>query len=68
MNKGLLVGIGASLLIIGLIAAFFAGNGLISNITVSNMFSHLSSYLIEAAIAITLLVVGGILLIVGISK
>lgn len=68
MNKTIFVAVGTLLLIVGLIVAYFAGSGLITNITVSNMFSHLYGYLIEAAIAIALLVAGGILFFVGISK
>lgn len=68
MNKGILVGLGILLLIMGLVVALFAGSGLIRNVTPTNMFSHLYGYLIEAAIAIGLMVVGGILVFVGVIR
>jgi uncharacterized membrane protein len=68
MNKAILAGLGILLLIIGLIVAYLAGRGLITNINVTNMFSHVYDYLIEAAIAIVFLVVGGILVFFGIKK
>jgi hypothetical protein len=60
MNKAILFGLGILLFIIGLIVAYLAGAGLITNVTVTNLFSRVYSYLIEAAIAIAFMVVGGI--------
>jgi len=68
MNKAILIGTGILLLLIGLIVAYFAGRGLIANITVTNMFSHFYSYLIEAGIAVTFKVAGGLLVYFGINK
>ena len=68
MNKAILIGLGILLLLIGLIVAYFAGRGLITNITVTNMFSHIYGYLIEAAIAIGFIVAGGLLVYFGINK
>jgi len=68
LNKAILAGLGILLFIIGLIVAFFAGRGLITNITITNMFSHVYSYLIQAAIAIAFMVVGGILVFFGVNK
>jgi hypothetical protein len=68
MNKAILTGIGILLFIIGLIVAYFAGRGLITNITVTNMFSHVYSYLIEATIAIAFMVAGGLLVYFGVNK
>ncbi len=66
--KSMLVGVGILLLIIGFILAYFAGRALITNITVTNMFSHVYSYLIEAAIAIAFMVAGGLLVYFGVNK
>ena len=68
MNKAILIGLGASLFLIGLIVAYFAGRALITNVTVTNMFSHLYSYLIVAAIAIAFMVAGGLLVYFGVNK
>jgi hypothetical protein len=68
MNKTILIGIGILLFLIGLIVAYFAGRGLITNISVTNMFSHAYSYLIEAIIAIAFMVVGGLLVYFGVNK
>ncbi|MGA2386580.1 MAG: hypothetical protein ABSG33_08610 [Candidatus Bathyarchaeia archaeon] len=68
MNKAILTGLGILLLLIGLIIAYFAGRELITNITVTNMFSHVYSYLIEAAIAIAFMVAGGLLVYFGVNK
>jgi hypothetical protein len=69
MNKeSILVVIGILLLIIGFIVAYFAGRGLITNITVANMFSHVYNYLIVAAIAIAFMVAGGLLVYFGVNK
>jgi len=56
------------LLILGFVVAFFAGRGLIYNITVTNMFSRFYIYLIEAAIAISFMVAGGLLVYFGVNK
>ena len=68
MNKTILTALGILLFLIGLIVAYFAGRGLITNITVTNMFSHAYSYLIEAAIAIALMVAGGLLVYFRLNK
>jgi hypothetical protein len=68
MNKEILVGIGIVLLIIGLIVAYFAATGLTTNITATNYFSHVYNYLIDAAIAIALMVAGGLLVFIGWEK
>jgi uncharacterized membrane protein YjgN (DUF898 family) len=67
-KESILVVIGMLLLIIGFIVAYFAGRELIYNITVTNYFSHVYSYLIEATIAIALMVVGGLMVIFGLKK
>jgi hypothetical protein len=66
--KGLIVAVGILLLIIGFIVAYFAGRALITNVTVTNMFSHVYSYLIVAAIAIAFMVAGGLLVYFGVNK
>jgi hypothetical protein len=68
MNKAILIVLGILLFIIGLIMAYFAGRALIYNITVTNYFSHVYNCLIEAAIAIALMVAGGLLVYFGINK
>ena len=68
MNKAILIGLGISLFLIGLIVAYFAGRALITNVTVTNMFSHFYSYLIVAAIAIAFMVAGGLLVYFGVNK
>ena len=68
MNKAILTGLGILLFLIGLIVAYFAGRGLITNVTVTNMFSHVYGYLIEAAIAIAFMVAGGLLVFFGLNK
>jgi len=68
MNKSILIGLGILLLLIGLIVAYFAGRALIYNVTVTNMFSHVYSYLIVAAIAIAFMVAGGLLVYFGVNK
>ncbi len=68
MNKAILTGLGILLLLVGLIVAYFAGRALITNITVTNMFSHVYSYFIEAVIAIAFIVVGGLLVYFGVNK
>jgi hypothetical protein len=68
MNKSILTGLGIFLFLVGLIVAYFAGRGLITNITVTNMFSRVYSYLIEAAIAIAFMVAGGLLIYFGVGK
>jgi hypothetical protein len=67
MNR-ILVSIGIVLFIIGLIIGYFAGVGLEHNLTVSNVISHITNYLIEAVIAITFMVVGGLMVIFGTKK
>jgi hypothetical protein len=67
-HGSILVGIGIVLFAIGLVVGYLAGAGLVHNLTILNMISHIASYLIQAAIAIALMVVGGVLIAIGIKK
>ena len=67
MNK-ILVGIGIVLFAVGLIIGYFAGVGLVHNVTALNLISHLTSYLVDAVIAIAFMVVGGLMVIFGLKK
>jgi hypothetical protein len=67
MNK-FIVGFGILVLIIGVIVALLDVSGVYVSIGLNNPFSKMYDLLTEAAVAITFIVVGGILIFWGIKK
>ena len=67
MNKAFVV-FGILLLIVGVVVAFLAESGVIITLWLLNPFSDAIILGIQTAVTITLMVVGGILILWGIKK
>lgn len=67
MNR-VFVGFGISLLILGVVVAFLAESGVVITLGLFSPFSDAYNLLIETAMAITFMVVGSVLAIIGVKK
>ena len=64
----IIAGIGIVLIVIGLVFGYFSGVHMEHTVTTVNILSVIATYLKDIAIAVVLVVAGGLMVIFGIKK